>query len=216
MIERSSMPHKSDNGDSSLDGSSSVDTGAKRVVEKLNRPDRHDYYMGIAMAVRRRANCLGNRVGAVLVLDDRIIATGYNGTPSDMLNCDEGGCDRCANRSNYQSGQDYDLCICVHAEQNALLSAARFGIRVENSTIYTTMRPCFGCAKELLQARVRAVYYLHDWQHPKPAMRVEYDKLQGRFSGGCRQIEASDPQADWAVSTRRQIALETGHQSPEG
>src|SRR6266487_1322255 len=102
-------------------------------------PDK--YFMGIAMAVRRRANCMGNRIGAVVVLNGRIISTGYNGTPEDMPNCEEGGCHRCANRDKYPSGTAYDLCICVHAEQNAILSAARFGIAIEGSTLYTTMRP---------------------------------------------------------------------------
>ena len=179
-------------------------------MKRLRRPTRDEYYMGIAIAVRRRANCLGNRVGAVLVLDDRIIATGYNGTPEDMPNCDDGGCRRCANREKqYESGQGYDVCICVHAEQNALLSAARFGIRVGSSSVYTTMRPCFGCAKELLQAKVQAVYYLHDWQHPNPEIRVEYEKLQGRFPGGCRKIDFEDPDAPWAVSTKRPMSPST-------
>ena len=104
------------------------------------------------MAVRERANCLGNRIGAVIVRDGRIISTGYNGTPEDAKNCLEGGCHRCSNRDQYPSGTAYDLCICVHAEQNAILSAARFGIAIERSTLYTTMRPCFGCTKEMLQA----------------------------------------------------------------
>ncbi|RME73790.1 MAG: CMP deaminase, partial [Planctomycetota bacterium] len=105
--------------------------------------------MGIALAVRRRANCLGSRVGAVLVLEDRVIATGYNGTAQGLPNCDEGGCERCANRTRYGRGQGYDVCVCVHAELNALLSAARFGIRCEGAAIYTTLQPCFGCAKAL-------------------------------------------------------------------
>jgi deoxycytidylate deaminase len=125
--------------------------------------------MSIAMAVRGRASCLGSRVGAILVLDDRIVSTGYNGTPEDMKNCDEGGCDRCLNRDKYGSGNAYDVCICVHAEQNVLLSAARFGIAVEGGIVYTTMRPCFGCTKELLQAKIRSVYYIHDWKHPTRA-----------------------------------------------
>ena len=78
------------------------------------RPDWDEYYMSIAMAVRARANCTGNRVGAILVQSDRIIATGYNGTPHNMVNCQDGGCDRCADREKYSSGKDYDLCICVH------------------------------------------------------------------------------------------------------
>ena len=69
-----------------------------------------------------------------------------------MKNCDQGGCERCANPEQYPSGTGYDVCICVHAEQNALLAAARFGIAVEGAMLYSTMRPCFNCSKELLQA----------------------------------------------------------------
>jgi dCMP deaminase len=159
--------------------------------------------MGIAMAVRRRANCVGNRVGAVLVLEDRIVSTGYNGTPENMPNCDEGGCERCARRDLHHAAQGYDVCICVHAEQNALLSAARFGIRVEGAVAYTTMRPCFGCAKELLQARIHAVHYLHEWRHPDEDLWRQYLLLQERFPGGVRRVEIEDPDAAWAVSSLR-------------
>lgn len=165
------------------------------------RPLRTEYYMNIAMAVRRRANCCRSRVGAVLVLNDRIISTGYNGTPSGMQNCDEGGCERCADKDKYKPGQAYDICICVHAEQNALLSAARFGIGVENSFLYTTLRPCFGCAKELLQAKVSTVYYLHEWKHPDPALWKQYMALQEHFPGGMVQVEMEDPDKAWAMST---------------
>jgi len=151
------------------------------------RPQTNDYFMGIALAVRRRADCTGNRVGAVIVKDRHIVSTGYNGTPAGMPNCSEGGCHRCAHREQFASGTGYDLCICVHAEQNALLAAARFGIAVEGSTMYTTMRPCFGCTKEL---------------------------LQGRFAEGLRRLELPDPREAWAVATRRAAAPatdETGH-----
>ena len=159
-----------------------------------SRPDRDDYYMGIAIAARRRANCLGSRVGAVLVLHDRIISTGYNGTPADMLNCDEGGCERCSRRDRFPSGRGYDLCICVHAEQNALLTAARFGIAVEDAILYTTMRPCFGCMKELLQAGVRQVRYLHDWTDPDPEFREQYANLERRFPDGVVRVAVEDPE----------------------
>ena len=167
------------------------------------RPGTHEYFMGIALAVRARADCTGNRVGAVVVQDRRIVSTGYNGTPEGMPNCSEGGCHRCANRAQYPSDTGYDLCICVHAEQNAVLAAARFGIAVEGATLYTTMRPCFGCTKEMLQAHVAAVYYLHDWVHPDPAKRAEYERLQSRFSGGMHRLEMDDPDETWAVTTRR-------------
>jgi dCMP deaminase len=180
------------------------------------RPNMHHYFMGIALAVRARADCSGNRVGAVIVKDRRIVSTGYNGTPENMPNCSEGGCNRCANRSEYASGAGYDLCICVHAEQNAILAAARFGIAVEGSTVYTTMRPCFGCTKEMLQAHVEAVFYLHDWTHPDAEKRAEYERLQARFPGGIRHLDVPDPDARWAVTSLRragQVHDETGHTS---
>jgi dCMP deaminase len=179
-----------------------------------HRPDRDHYFMGIAMAVRERADCTGNRVGAIIVVDRRIVSTGYNGTPENMPNCSAGGCHRCAHREQYPSGTGYDLCICVHAEQNALLAAARFGIAVQGSTIYSTMRPCFGCTKELLQAGVHQVFYLHDWVHPDKEKQAEYERLQSRFPRGNRQLEMEDPNAAWAVTTKRLPVArpdETGH-----
>ena len=182
---------------------------------KRNRPDRDEYFMGIAMAVRRRANCLGNRVGAVLVVEDRVVSTGYNGTPEDMKNCDEGGCDRCDNREKYGSGKGHDVCICVHAEQNALISAARLGIPVAGAILYCTMRPCFGCTKELLQAKVKAAYYLHDWKYPDAELNAGYERLQTRFPEGIRRLDIEDPDREWAVSPKVSTCQETGHSIPQ-
>lgn len=177
-------------------------------------PGSDEYYMRIAMAVRARANCRGARVGAVLVLGDRIVSTGYNGTPDKMANCDDGGCDRCLNRDKYGSGKGYDLCICVHAEQNALLSAARFGIAVQGGVLYSTMRPCFGCTKELLQAKIATVYYLHDWKYPDAAVWSEYERIQARFAGGIKKLEIEDPHEAWAVPSKKVIPQDSGHSIP--
>jgi len=176
----------------------------------VKRPDWDEYLMGIALAVRRRANCTGNRVGAVMVQEQRIVATGYNGTPADTENCEDGGCERCADRAHYESGRGYDLCICVHAEQNCLLSAARFGIAVEGGTLYTTMRPCFGCTKELLQAGVVAVRYLHEWRHPDEGVWTQYQRLQARFPRGVKRVIVEDPDREWAVTLVR-TDVSTGH-----
>ncbi len=97
------------------------------------RPDMDTYFMKLARQVAERANCEsqnGKRreVGAVLVLGERVIATGYNGTPAGMDNCDEGGCYRC--KRHYTSGTFYDICIGVHAEENAVLAAAKHGTAV--------------------------------------------------------------------------------------
>src|SRR6266478_5744827 len=167
--------------------------------EKL--PDSDTYYMGIAIAVREKANCTGNRVGAVAVLENRVISTGYNGVPEGMKNCLENGCLRCQNPGGrFPSGTGYDLCICVHAEQNALLSAARFGIGVEGAVFYTTLKPCFNCLKEMVQARIAAVYYLHDWQPAEPDFQNQYDILESRIRDGVKQLVIVDSDAEWAVS----------------
>jgi len=160
--------------------------------------DRDQYYMNIAMAVRKKANCLGRKVGAVIVRENRIISTGYNGTPEGITNCTEGGCVRCRDRDTYKASVGYDVCICVHAEQNALITAARFGNAVEESVVYSTLRPCFDCTKAALQAKVAAIYYLHDWQHPIGELREQYELIQGTFPGGVHMVDIDDPEADWA------------------
>jgi dCMP deaminase len=169
----------------------------------MQKPDWDTYFMTIALAVRARADCTGNRVGAILVQDKFIVATGYNGTPAGAKNCSEGGCERCAHPERFPSGQGYDLCICVHAEANALLMAARVGIRTQGSTLYTTMRPCFQCSVSLLQAGVQRVVYLHEWRHPDPSYHASYLAVQDRFRGGVERLEIDDPDADWAVRNRR-------------
>ncbi len=178
----------------------------RNVAEKL--PNTETYYMGIAIAVREKANCTGNRVGAILVLENRVISTGYNGVPESMKNCLDGGCLRCSNpKGQFPSGTGYDLCICVHAEQNTLLSAARFGIPVQGATLYTTMQPCFGCAKELLQAHVMQIEFLHKWT-PSDAdaemenqKKAEYEKISARLN--IKQLSMVDERAEWAVSALR-------------
>jgi dCMP deaminase len=177
----------------------------------FKRPERDEYFMQIAYAVRTRANCLGTRVGAVLVLDRRVISTGYNGTPEGMKNCLDGGCERCANRAKFGSGKGYDLCICVHAEQNAILAAARFGIEAAGSTLYTTTKPCFGCLKEMLQVKVQRVVYVHDWEHPDPNYRPFHQELMSRIPGGVLQLEIEDPWRDWAVAGRTSPPGDIGH-----
>jgi dCMP deaminase len=181
------------------------------------RPGRDDYYMGIAFAVRERANCVGFKVGAVLVQSDRVISTGYNGTPAGIRNCDEGGCERCNNAEKFQSCTGYDVCICVHAEQNALLSAARLQLPAAGAILYTTVQPCFGCLKELAQVHIAGVRYRHPWEHPDPTLKTQYLELVEIFSEGANpakkgffQVFTRDAKEAWAQG-RRRAALDTGH-----
>jgi dCMP deaminase len=138
-----------------------------------------EYYMGIAIAVREKANCLGRKVGAVLVKENRIISTGYNGTPEGVDNCLEGGCVRCSEKEQFAPSVGYDVCICVHAEENALITAARFGISVDGAIAYSTMRPCFTCTRALFQVKVQGIFYLHDWKHPEADLNEQYEPTAG-------------------------------------
>jgi dCMP deaminase len=144
--------------------------------------------MRLVETLSSRANCTGRHVGSVLVLSDRVISTGYNGTPDGTTNCDDGGCHRCAKPEVFKRGSHYDICICVHAEQNALLTAARHGVPVKGSVIYTTLRPCFGCTKELLQALVCKVFYRDEWTPTDASLWSEYTKLQGWIEDGIQQL----------------------------
>ena len=124
----------------------------------MDRPAWDEYFMCIALDVARRSNCLRRSVGAIIVKGRSIVSTGYNGTPMGVRNCFEGGCIRCA--SPVPPGQGYDTCICVHAEANAMLLAARHGTAIEGGVLYSTLRPCFGCLKEAIQAGIKEIVYL--------------------------------------------------------
>ena len=123
----------------------------------MQRPGWDEYFMNIAHQAARRSNCSRRQVGAVIVKQRAIISTGYNGTPIGVKNCFEGGCPRC--QSETPSFQDYDNCLCVHAEENAIILAARQGTATNNGILYTTLRPCFGCVKAAIQAGIKEIIY---------------------------------------------------------
>ena len=140
----------------------------------VKRPSWYRYFMNIAYNVGERSNCIRRQVGAVIVKDQNIISTGYNGTPIGVQNCYEGGCPRCA--SNIPSGQGLDTCLCVHAEQNAIAFAARHGTRTEGGVLYSTLRPCFGCLKESIQAGIAKIVYVEPYDYGSDLEKV-YQQL---------------------------------------
>lgn len=166
-----------------------MSTQPRRIQPNRRRPraattrptGAQKYYMLIAHAVRLKASCSRRLVGAVLVLGNRIISTGYSGTPEGMTNCDQSGCIRCADEELFPPGKHYDVCICVHAEQNALLTAARYGITVAGADVYTTLAPCFTCMKELLQANVKNVFYCGDFPTYGNDLDLQLKKVVARF-----------------------------------
>jgi len=113
--------------------------------------------MEIARLVASRSTCLRNQVGAVIVKDKQILSTGYNGAPSGLPHCLDIGCLR--EQLNIPSGERHELCRAVHAEQNAIIQAAKHGVRIEGGTIYTTHQPCIMCAKMIINARLERVVY---------------------------------------------------------
>ena len=111
----------------------------------------------MAFLISKRSTCLRRRVGAVIVKDKRVLSTGYNGSPKGTKHCEELGCIR--EQMHVPSGTRHELCRGVHAEQNAIVQAAYFGVSVNDSTIYTTTYPCSMCAKLLINAGIKEVVY---------------------------------------------------------
>lgn len=121
-----------------------------------NRLSWDEYFMQMAELTAKRSTCLRRQVGAVIVKDRHIIATGYNGAPRGLKHCDEkGGCLR--QQLGVPSGQRHELCRALHAEQNAIIQAATLGQSIEDGTIYVTHQPCVICAKMIINAGIKRI-----------------------------------------------------------
>lgn len=121
------------------------------------RQSRDAYFMAIAKLVSTRSVCLRRSVGAVLVVDKHIIATGYNGPPKGLEHCDVKGCIR--EQLNIAHGEHQEICRGLHAEQNALIQTALSGSSCKGATIYITHQPCNVCAKMLINAEITRIVY---------------------------------------------------------
>ena len=123
----------------------------------MERMSWDDYFMDITRLVSKRSTCLRRFVGAVIVRDKRILATGYNGAPRGVAHCEETGCLR--EKRGIPSGQQQELCRGLHAEQNAIIQAAVSGVSIEDSQIYSVTQPCVVCAKMIINSGIRKVIY---------------------------------------------------------
>lgn len=121
------------------------------------RPSWDEYFMDITRRVATRSTCLRRAVGAILVHDKRIIASGYNGGPTGLAHCLDIGCLR--ERLGIPSGQQHELCRGIHAEQNAIIQAARYGVSIEGAVLYCTTQPCTQCTKMLINAGIVEIVY---------------------------------------------------------
>ena len=134
---------------------------------EMQRPNWDTYFMLQAEVAKLRSNCITRHVGAVIVKDNRQIATGYNGTPSGIKNCFEGGCARCTARirGEIKSGESLDRCLCMHAEANAIMQCALFGNAgtTKDATLYSTFCPCIECSKMSLSVGIKRIVVLYDY-----------------------------------------------------
>ncbi|MDP7080788.1 MAG: cytidine/deoxycytidylate deaminase family protein [Candidatus Undinarchaeales archaeon] len=129
------------------------------------RPDWDEYYMRIALDAARRSTCLRHHVGAIIVKDRQILATGYNGAPRGFPHCETIGCLR--EQLGIPSGEQTELCNAVHAEQNAIIQAAVHGVSLAGGILYTTHQPCIHCSKMIINARLDRVVYGRDYSETR-------------------------------------------------
>jgi dCMP deaminase len=128
--------------------------------KKFIRPSWDKYFLNIALLTSERSNCIKRKVGCIIVKNNRILSLGYNGTPMNTLNCYEGGCQRCCNIEN-TSAMNLDLCMCLHAEENAILFVSKEDL--QDSTMYVTLIPCISCVKKILQCGIKKVMYINNY-----------------------------------------------------
>jgi dCMP deaminase len=123
--------------------------------QKKGRPSWDEYFLSIAKLVATRSTCLRRQVGAVVVKNKQVLATGYNGAPTGILHCDRTGCLR--EKLGVPSGERHELCRALHAEQNAFIQAARHGVSLEGSVLYITTQPCSICAKMIINVGIKRI-----------------------------------------------------------
>ena len=138
------------------------DSPLRRVGTPWHRPSWHEYFLQLARQAATRSTCLRRQVGAVLVRDKRLLATGYNGSPRDTAHCLDVGCLR--EQMGIPSGERQELCRAIHAEQNAIIQAAVHGVAIEGATLYATLQPCILCAKMIINSGIHEVVFETEYQ----------------------------------------------------
>ena len=146
----------------------------------MKRPSWDEYFMEITKLVATRSTCLRRQVGAILVKEKRILATGYNGAPTGLKHCyDRGGCLR--QKEKIPSGQRHELCRAIHAEMNVLLQASSYGVNIKGSTLYATNQPCILCAKMLINAGVKDIIISSGYPDPQAVAILKEAKIKIKF-----------------------------------
>jgi len=137
----------------------------------MGRPSWDEYFMDIAALVAKRSTCRRRQVGAILVGDKRVLATGYNGAPTGIPHCLDVVCLR--EDLNIPSGERHELCRGLHAEQNVIIQAAYHGVCIRGSTLYCTHLPCSICSKMLINAGIKDIIYREGYADPMATELLE-------------------------------------------
>ena len=125
-------------------------------MKNSERMSWDEYFMEMAKLAAQRSTCLRRNVGAVIVKDRHVVATGYNGAPKGIAHCeDKGGCLR--EQLKIPSGERHELCRALHAEQNAIIQAATLAQSIEGGVIYVTHQPCMICSKMIINAGIKEI-----------------------------------------------------------
>jgi dCMP deaminase len=148
-----------------------------------SRPNWDEYFLELSQLVSKRSTCIRRKVGAVVVKDRHILATGYNGAPKGIVHCQQVGCLR--QRLKVPSGQRHELCRGLHAEQNAIIQAALYGVSLKGASLYCTNLPCSICAKMIINAGIK--YVISESMYPdkmaedmfrQAGVRIKHKKLK--------------------------------------
>ena len=169
----------------------------------MHRPDWDTYFMLQAEIAKLRSNCLTRHIGAVIVKDNRQIATGYNGTPPGIRNCFEGGCPRCMAwlKGEIKSGEGLDRCMCTHAEANAIMQCALFGNAgsTRGATLYSTFAPCIECSKMAITVGIIRIVVIADYPEDGSQLlkeaKIELVKLNTDLLKPWLTIIPADPES---------------------
>ena len=159
----------------------------KNTCAVKERPSWHEYFMGIARLAATRSTCLRRQVGAVIVKDKKILATGYNGAPAGLKHCLDIGCLR--DKLKIPSGERHELCRATHAEQNAIVQAALFGVSINGSTMYSTTQPCVLCTKLIINAGIKKIVIQNSYPDRMSMEMLKEAKVELQIFGEGRRTK---------------------------
>jgi dCMP deaminase len=180
----------------------------------MNRPSWHEYFLLAAKLVSVRSTCNSRKIGAVIVKNNRILATGYNGAVHGGPHCIDRGPDFCLRRTiGAHDAEKYNYCLSSHAEVNAINQAARFGTSLEGAVLYCTLEPCNWCFKQLIQAGIKEIYFEEPYDSKNKDFDLWWRKIMESHEGILvfQQISASGEALDMVIevlkgSSRRKLA----------